>query len=121
MIQFIVLSLLTLLLYFRYEGLGVREIREYLDYFHPEVYEYLPEPALELPKTPKQWIANVCASVLKAEFANWVKNQVDIRHNKVADKKDIMIQMDPQMAQIFKSSIAVSSKYTLSFLLLILY
>ena len=34
---------LTLILY-RYEGLGVKEIRAFLDEYHPEVYDYLPEP-----------------------------------------------------------------------------
>ena len=38
---------------FRYEGLGIKEIRKYLDENHPEVYAYLPEPNIELPKTPK--------------------------------------------------------------------
>lgn len=37
----------------RYEGLGIKEIRGLLDVQHPEVYAYLPEPSLELPKTPK--------------------------------------------------------------------
>jgi hypothetical protein len=37
----------------QYDGLGVKEIRQFLDVHHPEVYEYLPEPNLELPKTPK--------------------------------------------------------------------
>ena len=49
---------------YRYEGLGVKEIRAYLDEYHPEVYMYLPEPSLELPKVPKAWIANVCATIL---------------------------------------------------------
>ena len=96
---------------YRYEGLGVKEIRDFLDNNHPHVYAYLPEPSLELPKTPKQWIANVCATILEDQFTDWVKHQINTRHNKVADKKDIMIQMDPQMAKIFQDSIAVSSKY----------
>ena len=96
---------------YRYEGLGVKEIRDFLDNNHPHVYAYLPEPSLELPKTPKQWIANVCATILEDQFTDWVKHQINTRHNKVADKKDIMIQMDPQMAKIFHDSIAVSSKY----------
>ena len=58
---------------FRYEGLGVKEIRGYLDEHHPEVYLYLPEPTLELPKIPKQWLANVCATVLHEDFSKWVK------------------------------------------------
>ena len=44
-----------------------------MDENHPEVYDYLPEPELELPKTPKQWIANVCSSVLEEKFSKWVK------------------------------------------------
>ena len=48
----------------RYEGLGVKEIREFLSLKYPDVYDYLPEPDLELPKVPKAWLANVCASVI---------------------------------------------------------
>ena len=58
---------------------------------YPDVYDYLPEPDLELPK--------------------WVKEQVENRHEKVADKKDIMIKMDPRIADIFQQSVAVSSKF----------
>ena len=67
----------------QYDGLGVKEIRQLLDEKHPHVYEYLPEPNLELPKTPKQWLANVCQTVLKESFSNWVKDQVKARHAKV--------------------------------------
>ena len=67
----------------QYDGLGVKEIRQFLDEKHPHVYEYLPEPNLELPKTPKQWLANVCQTVLKESFSNWVKDQVKARHAKV--------------------------------------
>ena len=82
------------------------------------MYAYLPEPSLELPKTPKQWIANVCATILEDQFTDWVKHQINTSYNKVADKKDIMIQMDPQMAKIFHDSIAVSSKYPSTLILL---
>ena len=37
----------------QYEGLGIKEIRQYLDVKHPEVYAYLPEPSIELPNVPK--------------------------------------------------------------------
>ena len=36
---------------------------------------------------------------------------MEARHDKVSVKKNIMIQMDPEMAQIFRKSTAVSSKY----------
>ena len=100
----------------------MKDIRNYLDKQHPEVYSYLPEPLLELPKTPKQWIANVCATILQEKFSKWVKDQVEARHDKVSIKKDIMIQMDPEMAEIFRQSTAVSSKYIIvTFLITITY
>ena len=61
----------------------MKEIRQFLDDKHPEMYEYLPEPSLELPKVPKQWLANMCTTVLKDSFTNWVKEQVKARHAKV--------------------------------------
>ena len=81
-----------------------------MDDHHPEVYAYLPEPNLELPKVSKQWLGNVCATVLKERFSNWVKAQVEVRHEKVAIKKDVHIKMDQEVADIFKASTAVSSK-----------
>jgi hypothetical protein len=95
----------------QYEGLGIKEIRQFLDQKHPEVYAYLPEPNLELPKTPKQWVCNVVATILQEEFTKWVKLQVWARHEKVAVKKDLLIQMDPEMLAIFQASTAVSSKF----------
>ena len=76
------------------------------------MYHYLPEPSLELPKVPKQWLANVCATVLKEEFSKWVKDQQNERHKKIAEKGDLMIQMDPEIKKVFDQSIAVSSKLT---------
>ena len=81
-----------------------------MDDHHPHVYKYLPEPVQELPRVPKQYIANVCAAILEDKFANWVKIQMDNRHQKVVEKGDLMIQMDPKMAEVFKQSQAVSSK-----------
>ena len=89
----------------------MKEIRQLLDHKHPEVYKYLPEPSLELPKVPKQWLANVCATLLEEKFSNWVKEQIKARHEKVTVNKDLGIQMDPEMAKIFNESTVVSSKY----------
>ena len=69
----------------------MKEIRQFLDDKHPEMYEYLPEPNLELPKVPKQWLANMCTSVLKDSFTNWVKEQIKVRHKKVMVQKDLAI------------------------------
>ena len=85
----------------QYEGLGIKEIRQFLDDDHPEVYEYLPEANLELPKTPKQWVVNVVATVLGDDFTDWVQLKVKAWHEKVMEQKDLAIVMDPKMAAIF--------------------
>ena len=54
----------------------MKEIRKLLDDHHPFVYKYLPEPNLELPKVPKQWLSNVCATLLEEKFSKWVKDQI---------------------------------------------
>lgn len=77
---------------------------------HRQVFDYYPEPKLELPKTPKQWICNIAASVIGEHFNKWVRRQVELRHQKVSVQKDLMIKMDPEIAKIFKQSTAVSSK-----------
>ena len=80
---------------YRYDGLSIKDMLTFLDEKHPQVFDYLPEPEMELPKTPKQWIANVCSTVLKGIFAGWVEAQIKNRHARVAKDKDLMIQMDP--------------------------
>ena len=82
-----------------------------MDENYPYVYKYLPEPSLELPRVPKQYIADVCVTILEDKFANWVNNQINARHQNVVEKGDLMIQMDSQMAEVLRQSQAVSSKY----------
>ena len=62
----------------------MKDILQWLYNEHQNVFEYLPEPELELPKTPKQWIVNVVATVLKEKFSKWVEEQIKKRHAKVA-------------------------------------
>ena len=54
---------------------------------------------------------NVCAAVLGEDFKAWVHEQVEDRYALMADKKEIMIAMDPAMAAKFAASSHVSSKY----------
>ena len=81
-----------------------------MDSKHPEVYAYLPEPSLELPKTPKQWIINFCAAVIGKPFREWVAAQVEERNALMSQKKEMMIALDPQMAAKFNASTHVSRK-----------
>ena len=59
---------------------------------------------------PKQWIVNVCAAVIGEPFKQWVRDQIEERNELMAEKKEIMIAMDPQMAAKFQASTHVSRK-----------
>ena len=61
----------------RYDGLAVKDIIEWADTWHPVIFDYLPHRKLELPKTPKQWLVNVFATILKENFTKWVDEQMD--------------------------------------------
>ena len=95
----------------RYEGIGIKDMREFLDNSYPYVYQYLPEPNIELPKVPKQWFANVCATLLQEKFSQWVKERCDYRHTYVVKKGNQNIEMDEEMAEKFRQSKAISSKW----------
>ena len=70
---------------------------------------YLPDDP-DLRKVPKQWIVNVCAAVVGQPFKDWVSDQVEDRNAIMAEKKEIMIAMDPQMAAKFQASSHISRK-----------
>ena len=62
----------------QYEGLTIEKIAEFVAPYHT-IHHYLPDEK-EIPKVPKQWLANVCNSVLKDVFKQWVRDQVDDRN-----------------------------------------
>ena len=47
---------------FRYEGLAVKDILQWLDDEHPHVFMFMPEKRVELAKAPRQYVANVVAT-----------------------------------------------------------
>ena len=69
-----------------------------------------PSDGPDPPKVPKQWLVNICAAVLKDVFKDWVTEQVEDRNAYMADKKEVMIAMDQQMAAKFAASSHFSSK-----------
>ena len=44
-------------------------------------------------------------------FAKWVEEQMVKRNEKIKAEQDMLIDMDPEIAEIFRSSQAVSGKY----------
>ena len=77
---------------------------------YDKVGHYLPHTN-EIPKLPKQWISNVCATVLQDIFTDWVKEKVEERNESLVIKKGLAIDMDPEIAAVFQSSTKTSGKY----------
>ena len=57
---------------------------------------------------PKQFIVNVLYTSLGDTFSNWVKDRIVERNEKVVKEKNLMIDMDPAVANAFANSTAVS-------------
>ena len=64
-------------------------------------------------KLPRQWIINVIYSVIGEPFRQWVSEAIKKRNAELADKRDLMIELDPEIAKAFRSSVNISSKYTI--------
>ena len=96
----------------QYKNLSVEKILAFAT-SKPRLEHYLPDD-IDLPKAPKSWLVNVCAAVLGDVFKGWVVDQVEERNALMADKKEIMIAMDPAMAQKFAASTHVSRKFNVT-------
>ena len=92
----------------QYKGLNINDIAAFTNKYGT-VGSYLPD-GNEIQKVPKQWIANVCHSVLKNIFADWVKEQVAQRNDKLLQEKGLIIEMDPEIAAAFQASTKQSGK-----------
>jgi len=92
----------------QYKSLSVEKILEFISDL-PDIADYLPDDP-DLMKVPKQWIVNVCAAVIGDPFKNWVSEQMEDRNAQMVEKRELMIGMDPDMAQKFYNSTHVSCK-----------
>ena len=97
----------------QFEGLAIEDLLSYASQ-HSNVMEALPLVAKETKKLPRQYIANVIYSLVGESFAKWVKARVDARNVKVAEEGNLNIELDPEIAQIYRDSNAVSGKYSSS-------
>ena len=53
---------------------------------------------------------NICAAGIGSDFKDWVSEQIEDRNALMAEKKEIIISMDPHMAAKFAASSHVSRK-----------
>lgn len=92
----------------QYETLTVKEISGYIE-LYPEVRRYLPIQK-ELKTLPKQFLVNVIYTIVKGPFNEWVKGRISERNTKIMAKRDLLIDMDPDVAAAFENSNAISGK-----------
>ena len=78
---------------------------------HPQVLDYLPEEQ-DWGRLPRQFICNIAHTIIGKPFSQWVMQADNVRNQSVAAKQDCMIHMDPEIAQAFEASTAISSKFT---------
>ena len=53
---------------------------------------------------------NLIYSILGDQFREWVSSRIKVRNEKVAENNDLMIELDPKIAEAFKNSLNISSK-----------
>ena len=93
----------------QYPNLSLGKISSFLNDGRKHVFDYLPEPR-EITKVARDYICDVCASLLGKEFTDWVKKRVDKRNATVIEKRDLNIDIDDEVLEAFNNSTAVSSK-----------
>lgn len=59
---------------------------------------------------PRAYIGNVIYTKVGEPFKKWVDEQINKRNRKIVEDKDMVIEMDPEIARIFKASTSVSGK-----------
>ena len=68
----------------------------------------LPEPQKEIEKLPREYIGNVVFTIIGQPFQNWVNQRIERRNAKISSDQNLSIQMDPEIAELFKNSTSVS-------------
>ena len=52
----------------------------------------------------------MCFTVIGADFADWVREQIEARNDHVASKRDLYLDVDPEIAAVIAASTAVSTQ-----------
>jgi len=94
----------------QYEGLTVDTMLQNAKTF-PQVMKCLPADEAEIKKLPREYIGNVIFTCLGQKFKDWVDAKVNERNDKIIEKQNLAIEMDPETYKAFMASTHVSGKY----------
>ena len=78
---------------------------------YPELQAYFPSLDLERSRLQKQWMLNVAYSIVGDDFADWIKRNIEFRNQKLAQEKNLLIEVDADIAQAFHNSTSVSRMF----------
>ena len=93
----------------QYEGLTIEDMLSFAS-AHPQVREALPLEQREIDKLPREYISNVCHTLIGDSFKNWVDAQIRARNQKIKDQQNVLVDLDPEIARLFQASTSVSGK-----------
>ena len=94
----------------QFKGLGIKEMMEYAQMF-PEVMKAFPTGDKEAEKLPRQYIANVIHTLVGKPFRQWIDAKLEERNVELVEKKEMLIELDPQIEALFKASNSVSGRF----------
>ena len=75
----------------------------------PAVSNYLPDEK-DLHRLPRQWLANVIYTLVGESFQTWVTQCIRSRNDHIAEKQNLIVELDPVIAAAFNNSLNISSK-----------
>ena len=72
----------------------------------------LPEKDEETKKFCKSYICNIVYTLVGDQFKLWVMGEIERRNTTIAEKQNLLVHMDPQIAKAFYKSTSVSTYVT---------
>ncbi len=75
-----------------------------------DVMQALPADQKEIHKLPREYIGNILYTILGDKFKKWVRKKCDERTDKIMEKQDMAIEMDPEVYKAFKASTNISGR-----------
>ena len=71
---------------------------------------YLPDKR-DIKRLPRYFIVNIIFTVVGQPIKDFVSKGVVERNNQIAENRNLLIDLDPEIADAFKQSVNISSKY----------
>ena len=94
-----------------YDGISIEEILEFGSaHNHGEAMLALPSVRKEILRLPRAFIGNVMYTIIGEPFAQWVHARINARNQRIQQENDMTIEMNPDIAAIFRASTSASGK-----------